>query len=132
CGGSVVGRSLRLDLKAPPLQVVGVAADVKTRGLMAGGELAVYLPFDADPSVLPMVATMYPRQVVPRRLIVRTETPQAMIASVKRVIWARDADQPVLHAAPASELMAESVRRERFVFALLALFSAVALALASA
>ena len=133
CGGSIIGRSLRLDLKAPPLHVVGIAADVKTRGLTAeGGELAVYLPFDADPSVLPMVATMHPRQVVPRRLIVRTETPQAMIAQVKRVLWAWDADQPVLEAAPASELMAESVRRERFVFALLSLFSAVALALASA
>jgi putative ABC transport system permease protein len=133
CGGSIVGRSLRLDRNAPPLHVVGVAADVKTRGLTAeGGELAVYLPFDADPAVLPMVAMMHPRQVVPRRLIVRTGNPQAMIAPVKRVIWARDADQPVLHAAPASELMAESVRRERFVFALLSIFSAVALALASA
>jgi ABC-type antimicrobial peptide transport system permease subunit len=38
----------------------------------------------------------------------------------------------VLHAGPASELMAGSIRRERFVLALMSLFSAVTLVLASA
>jgi putative ABC transport system permease protein len=133
CGGSLVGRRLRLDDTAPPLQVVGVAADVKTRGLTApDGELAVYMPFEADPAALPMVATQHERQVVPRRLLIRTDAPAAAVASIKRVLWAHDPDQPVLQAAPLADLMADSIRRERFMLTLMTLFSAVSLALASA
>ncbi len=51
---------------------------------------------------------------------------------VKRVLWAHDPDQPVLQAVPAAELMADSIRRERFMLALMTLFSAVTLALALA
>ena len=56
----------------------------------------------------------------------------AVAGEVKRLLWARDADQPVLDAAPAAELMADSIRRERFILTLMTLFSSVALALASA
>jgi len=41
-------------------------------------------------------------------------------------------DQPVLSAEPAADLMADSIRRERFLLTLMSLFSAVSLALASA
>jgi putative ABC transport system permease protein len=110
-----------------------VAADVKTRGLTApDGELAVYMPFEADPAALPMVATQHERQVVPRRLLIRTDAPAAAVASIKRVLWAHDPDQPVLQAAPLADLMADSIRRERFMLTLMTLFSAVSLALASA
>ena len=133
CGGSLIGRRVRLGDGAPSLTVVGVAGNVKTFGLTGDrGELAVYLPFTADPHVLPMVGTMKPRQVETRRLLVRAERPMAIVADVKRVLWAHDRDQPVLKAAPAAELMADSIRRERFMLALMALFSAVSLALASA
>jgi putative ABC transport system permease protein len=133
CGGSLVGRRLRMDAGAPSMTVVGVAGNVKTRGLtMDTGELAVYLPFTANPSVLPMVGTMKPRQVETRRLLIRADRPMALVADVKRVLWAHDRDQPVLQAVPAAELMADSIRRERFMLALMTLFSAVSLTLASA
>lgn len=133
CGGSLVGRRLRMDEGAPGMTVVGVAGDVKTMGLTADrGELAVYLPFTADPSVMPMVGVMKPRQVVTRRLLIRAERPMALVPDVKRLLWAHDPDQPVLQAVPAAELMADSIRRERFMLALMTLFSGVALALAAA
>jgi len=133
CGGSLVGRRIRLDDGAPWLQVVGVAADVKTRGLKAAdGDIAVYLSFAADPAVLPMVASMLERRVEPRHLIVRTDRPAALIPEVKRLLWTADPDQPVLHALPAADLMGDSIRQERFMLALMTLFSGVALALASA
>ena len=134
CGAdSLVGKRLRLDTSAPSVQVVGVAADVKTRGLLSDdGDVAIYMSFAADPAVLPMTAMMMERRVVARRLIVQAERPTTIVGEVKRVLWAHDRDQPVLHAAPVSELMGESIRRERFMLALMTLFSAVALSLASA
>jgi predicted lysophospholipase L1 biosynthesis ABC-type transport system permease subunit len=133
CGGPLVGRRLRLGATAPWLNVVGVAGNVKTMGLTADiGEIAVYLPFTADSSVLPIVAGMLERRVVSRRLLIRASRPMVMVKDVKRLLWAHDPDQPVLQAVPAAELMADSIRRERFMLALMALFSAVALTLASA
>ena len=134
CGGdALVGQRISLDEEAPWLTVVGVAADVKTMGLTADeGAVAVYLPFESDPGVLPMTATMRQRPLTTRRLLVRAERPMALVADVKRLLWAQDPDQPVLEAVPVAALMADSIRRERFTLALMSLFSAVALALASA
>jgi predicted permease len=133
CGGSLVGRRLRLDARAPWLNVVGISGDVKTKGLTSDtGDVAVYLPFTADVSVLPMVATMRERPVVSRRVLIRADRPMALVHDVKRLVWAQDPNQPVLQAVPAAELMADSIRRERFMLALMTLFSAVALSLASA
>ena len=133
CGGSLVGRRVRLGDGAPSLTVVGVAGDVKTFGLTGDrGELSVYLPFTADPNVMPIMGTRLPRQVETRRLLVRADRPMSLVPDVKRVLWVHDPDQPVLQAVPAAELMADSIRRERFMLALMMLFSAVTLALASA
>jgi len=82
--------------------------------------------------VLPNVADMIERRVTARRIVVSTSRPAALAADVKRILWTHDADQPVLSSAPVTELMADTIRRERFVLALMSLFSAVSLALASA
>jgi predicted permease len=134
CGAeSLTGRRLRLGPTADWLTVVGTAPIVKTQGLSASsGDLAVYLPWTAPRSVLPNTADMIARHVVPRRLIVATAHPGALVADVKRILWTHDRDQPVLSAAPAADLIADTVRRERFVLALMSLFSAVSLALAAA
>jgi putative ABC transport system permease protein len=55
-----------------------------------------------------------------------------VVPDIKRVLWNHDAGQPVLGAKTATELMAETIRRERFLLTLMTLFSAVTLALASA
>ena len=135
CGGErLVGKRLRLGPTAPWLRVVGIAADVKSFGITRDeGSIAIYLPLQTDlGSVLPITATMHERRVTARRLIVQHERPATIVESVKRALWARDPDQPILRVAPAAELMADSIRRERFMLTLMTLFSAVALALASA
>jgi putative ABC transport system permease protein len=134
CGAeSLTGRRLRLGPNADWITVVGTAPDVKTRGLTSNsGDLAIYLPFTAPSSVLPNMATMFESRVVARRLVVQTARPASVIPDVKRVLWLHDAEQPVLSAAPAADLMADTIRRERFLLTLMSLFSAVSLALASA
>jgi putative ABC transport system permease protein len=134
CGmESLTGRRLRLGPNADWLTVVGTAADVKTRGIAAtGGDLAVYLPFTAAPGALPNLAVMTERRLVARRLIVQAGPSATLVADIKRILWNHDPSQPVLSAAPAADLMADSIRRERFLLTLMSLFSAVSLALASA
>lgn len=133
CGAaSLTGRRLRLGPNAAWLSVVGTAVDVKTRGLTDEGELAIYLPWDAGTAPFPNVATMLPRRVAARRLLFRAANPMDLVTGVKRVLWRHDGDQPVLSALPAADLMADTIRRERFMLALMTLFSSVALALASA
>lgn len=134
CGGGLAGRRLRLGPNAPWLTVVGVAADVKTLGLKnERGEMAVYSALSAGTFLLPNMATRTSDgRFVPRRLIVRAEEPTAIVPDIKRLLWAVDPNQPVLDATLAEDLMADTVRSERFVLTLMSLFSTVALALASA
>jgi len=106
---------------------------VKTRGLnTTTGEFAVYLPFTAGDDALPNVATMLDRRTISRRLVIQADRPMSVVPEVKRLVWLDDRDQPILSAAPADELIADTVRRERFLLTLMSLFSGVALALASA
>jgi putative ABC transport system permease protein len=133
CGTkSLTGARLRLGPDAAWLTVVGTAADVKTRGITETGDLAVYLPLSSSPDALPNVADMIERRIVARRLIVQATRPEALVPDIKRILWTHDPDQPVLKAASVAELMADTIRRERFLLTLLSLFSAVSLALASA
>ena len=133
CGAeSLTGARIRLGPNTAWLTVVGTASDVKTRGFMGQGDMAIYLPFSAPPDALPNLATMIETRVTARRLIVQAARPEALVPDIKRILWAFDRDQPVLRAAPVADLMADTIRRERFVLTLLSLFSAVSLALASA
>jgi predicted permease len=135
CGGeALIGKRLRLGDGAPWLDVVGIAADVKNQSLTSDeGAVALYAPLGVDPNgLLPMLATLHERRVVSRRLLVRADDPMAVADTVKRLLWSRDRDQPVLDVTPASELMGETIRRERFMLTLMTFFSAVSLALASA
>ncbi|MDQ3069486.1 MAG: ADOP family duplicated permease [Acidobacteriota bacterium] len=133
CGAeSLAGRRLRLGPNAAWLRVVGTTVDVRTLGLRQEGELAVYLSWHAGTAPFPNMATMMARSVIPRRLVIRRQHAPELVAGVKRALAAHDPDQPVLSAVPATELMAGTIKRERFVLMLMALFAGVALALASA
>ncbi len=104
--------------RQPASEVVGVAADVKNRGLALDPQLQLYFPF----SQLPW-GNM--------NLLVRTATdPHAIVSSVRAQIAAIDSDQPVTNIQTVDELMEGSLAPTRLLLLLLGVFSGVALTLA--
>jgi putative ABC transport system permease protein len=104
--------------RQPASEVVGVAVDVKNRGLALDPQLQLYFPF----SQLPW-GNM--------NLLVRTATdPHAIVSSVRAQIAAIDPDQPVTNIQTVDELMEGSLAPTRLLLLLLGVFSGVALTLA--
>ena len=101
-----------------PAEVVGVAADVRNRGLAQDTEAQLYLPF-------PQLAWGN------MNLLVRTAVPpQSLTHEVRAQIAALDPDQPVTNIQTVGDLMDSSRAQPRFTTQLLGVFSATALILA--
>jgi len=99
-------------------EVIGVAADVKNKGLAQDTQAQLYLAFPQLPW-----GNM--------NLLVRTSVPPLSITSAVRAqISAVDPDQPVTGIQTVDELMDSSRAQPRFTMMLLSFFSATALALA--
>jgi len=99
-------------------EVVGVAGNIRNKGLAEETQAQVYIPF----AQLPW-GNM--------NLLVRTDvSPQSVAAAVQKQISAVDADQPVTSIQTVDELMDSSRAEPRFTMMLLAVFSLAALALA--
>jgi putative ABC transport system permease protein len=108
----VIGR------RPAPAQVVGVAADVKNRGLEQDPQPQLYLPF----SQLPWGSM---------NLLVRTEVaPATLEPAIRAQVAAIDADQPVTKVKTVDELMNDARTQPRFLLMLVGAFSATALVLA--
>lgn len=100
-----------------PAQVVGVAADVKNRGLEQATQPQLYLPF----AQLPWGEM---------NLIVRTAVaPQSLTAAVRAQIAAIDPDQPVTKIQTAEDLMDAGRAQPRFLLILVGAFALTALVL---
>ncbi len=64
-------------------------------------------------------------------LVVRTQSdPHSMVGSIQNAIWKIDRDQPVYEVRTFDEMIGRSLSTRRFVMFLLAVFGAIALALA--
>ncbi len=101
-----------------PAQVVGVAADVKNKGLEQDTQPQLYLPFPQLPWS-------------EMNLILRTEgPPQSVISAVTAQIAAADPDQPVTDVQTAEELMDTARAQPRFLLMLVGAFAGLALVLA--
>jgi len=99
-------------------EVVGMAADVKNKGLAQDTQAQLYLPF----AQLPW-GNM--------NLLVRTTVPsKSMTSAVRAQISAVDPDQPVTAIQTVDELVDRSRAQPRFTMLLIGIFSATALALA--
>ena len=117
-GRNPVGKRVVVGRWPEPAEVVGVAADVKNRGLAQNAQAQVYIPF----AQLPW-GNM--------NLLVRTAmVPLSMAAAVRAQISAADPDQPITDIQTADELMGTSLAQPRFTMLLLGSFAAAALALA--
>jgi putative ABC transport system permease protein len=113
-----IGKHIVVGRGPQPSEVVGVAADVKNKGLAQDTQAQLYLPF-AQLSWGNM--NLLVRTVVP---------PQNMVQGVRAQVAAIDPDQPVTSIQTVDELMDGSRAQPRFTMLLLSVFSATALLLA--
>ncbi|MFZ0420919.1 MAG: ABC transporter permease [Candidatus Sulfotelmatobacter sp.] len=101
-----------------PAEVIGMAADIKNKGLDQDTQAQLYLPF----AQLPW-GNM--------NLLLRTAVaPRSVASAVRAQIAMVDPDQPVTNIQTVEELMNSSRSQPRFTMLLLGAFSATALALA--
>jgi putative ABC transport system permease protein len=101
------------------MDVVGVVADVKYRGLAEAAAPALYIPHAQAP-----FDSMY---VVARA----SGDPAALVGGVRAEVWAMDRDLPLSQVHTMDQLLSETVAQPRFRTLLLALFSGVAALLAA-
>ena len=113
-----IGRAVRSG-NAPPMRIVGVVGDVKSRDLAAASELEVYVPF----------AQRMRERVV---LVARTRTNPLRFAGVLRSnIQDLDKLLPLSSLQTMEDVMAGSTAKPRFLAVLLGIFSGLALVLAA-
>jgi putative ABC transport system permease protein len=118
-GGDALGKHIRYD-SATPIQIIGIAGDVRNYGSEALGRIKIYTPFGRLP---------LPRST----LAVRAAgvDPAALVAAIKGEVQAVSRNVPVDEAATLESLLERHVAPRRFNTWLLGLFAAVALGLAA-
>jgi putative ABC transport system permease protein len=117
-GENALSKHVVIGNRPVPAQVVGVASDVKNRGLEQEPQAQIYLPF----AQLPWGEM---------NLIVRTAvSPATLSAAIRAQIAQIDADQPVMKIQTADELMDNARTQPRFLLMLVGAFSGTALVLA--
>jgi putative ABC transport system permease protein len=114
-----LGKTIVVGRGPAPSEVIGVAQDVRNRGLAEDPQPQVWLPFPQIPWG-------------DMNLLVRTGVPPLQMASAIRAqISAIDPDQPVTAIQSVDNLMDAGRAQPRFTMVLLAAFSVTALALAA-
>jgi len=119
-----VGESLWLG--GTPVQIVGVAEDVRDVGLDQPAPRLLYLPESQVPAGL--AASI--RQWFLSSWIVESSIPLSR-AAVEEAVHAIDPAQPVVDVRPLTEVVTSSLATRRFVGRLLDVFAVLALALAA-
>ena len=115
---NAVGKHVMIGRRPQPAEVVGVAADVKNKGLEQNAQPQLYLPF----AQLPW-SDMY--------LLMRTDLPPQSIASAVRVqISAVDSEQPVIKVQTVDDILENARTEPRFLLMLIGTFAGIALVLA--
>jgi predicted permease len=115
--GSALGK--RISIAGAQREVIGVVGHVKTYGVTEPSRIQAYL---------------WAPQTTPRDMTfaVRTKSaPEDVQAAIARAIAGIDKDLPLYNVHTMPELVSDSMSRHRFSMVLLALFAALALALAA-
>jgi putative ABC transport system permease protein len=117
--GDAVGKRLVFDEKEAPLEIVGVAADVKDEDLDEEPQMTIYRPFAQQPW---WSAT----------LVARTSSePTQLAQSIRQEVLAIDAEQPVYNIKTMEQIVDESISAKRLAMLMLAFFAFGALLLAA-
>jgi putative ABC transport system permease protein len=102
-----------------PIQVVGVVANVRSQSLAAEGRETLYVPY-------------YLYSFLPLTFTVRTAAdPASLIPLARREVDAMDPNVPVSDASTLESYVYDAMAQTRFMLALIGLFAAIALLLAT-
>jgi putative ABC transport system permease protein len=113
-----LGKRIIIGRRPDPAEVIGMAADIKNKGLEQDTQPQLYLPFPQLPW-----GNM--------NLLVRTAVlPQSIASAVRAQIAGIDPEQPVMRIQTIDNLMETSRAQPRFTMLLIGAFSATALVLA--
>jgi predicted permease len=125
-GGEAVGRRLKLadTTPRPWLEVVGVVADVRDEAGDRQPRGQIYVPFRQMPAATGRAARYM-------ALVVRAETPMAVLPAVRKALAELDPELPMASVRALDDRLAQSNARYRFATVLLSVLAAAALALAT-
>ena len=123
--GAAIGQRVAFEQAAPVwYEIVGVAGNIKHRGLDAADRPELYVPYRQPLFTGWTVRPMY--------VVVRTDgEPAEAVAVVRRELARVDPDQPISDVRTMTARIARSLTGRRFNATLLALFAALALSLAA-
>ena len=125
-GADSLGRRLQWGAGPPhPLQIVAIVGDVKVGGPREETQLRFYIPYLQLPIIRP---NWVPASV---RFLVRTIPDPAIVAPSLRALVASNASASGAQVETGPDLVSRAVAQERTVATLLAVFSALAVGLAS-
>jgi predicted permease len=126
-GEDPIGKRINLSVPGSPwLTIVGVVKDVKHNGLDVPPKPEMYFlqSQNADANAL----GVYPSVAIAVR---GSSDPLVLSGAIKSAVEALDKDVPVAKIETMEQLVSDSVAQPRFIMLLLAIFAAVALALAA-
>jgi len=105
--------------EAPWFTIVGVVGDVQVRGARGSSEAETYVPYWHNPE--PGI-----------NLVLKTAgEPAALVEPLRRAVKETDRSVAIASVEPMNQMIAESVAAPRFYATLVAIFAALALALAA-
>ncbi len=113
-GMNPVGQQILIGSHSPPIEIIGIVADIRQAGLTEEPKPGVYLPAAQQPPETAM-------------LVIRLQgEPLAFVNAVRSRILALDQDQPVSEVASMNEIVDASEGQLRVMMALLGIFAAIA------
>ena len=113
-----MGRHLQFGSR-PAREIVGVVGEVRDDGLDKQPRPTIYIPYPQAPA-----QTM--------SLVVQTRADaETIVSAVKHAIWTVDPNQPLFSVRSMGDIVANTISATRVAFVLLAVFAAIALALAA-
>ncbi|HYM00724.1 MAG TPA: FtsX-like permease family protein, partial [Blastocatellia bacterium] len=100
-------------------EIVGVVGDVTQHNLNRAPRPCVYVPYAQDP---------WPFMTITAKTGIN---PTALVADIKRAIWAVDKDQAISNVRTMDEVVSKNISSQRFNMLLVGLFAGLALLLAT-
>jgi predicted permease len=115
--GNAIGKRLSVEYSKQPLEVVGVAGQIRARAIHDSGTMMIYVP-----------SHVYE---IEQTLVVRTRSPLATVGpAIKQAVEALGPGKPVFDIRPMGDILQASINSTRFTWLVLSAFAVASLLLA--